>query len=576
MPRSTRRAFLKGLGLGAGALAASCRHRPIPKDAPCPRPNVIVIITDDQGYGDVGVHGNDIIQTPHLDRFAQSGILFSRFYCSPVCAPTRASLMTGRHHYRTGVVDTYRGGALMHNDEITLAEALREAGYTTGLFGKWHLGNNYPMRPQDQGFDECLWHKSGGIGQPPDQPNSYFDPKLWRGDEPVQAEGYCTDIFFDAACEFMATHRDGPFFVYLATNAPHTPLEIMPEYVEPYTAQGLDDTTARVYGMITNIDDNVGRMLEWLGQQGLRDNTLVIFLGDDGPQHPRYNGGLRGRKSSVHEGGIRVPCFVQWPAVLRGKRQIDTMAADIDLLPTILESCHVPPPGGVRLDGVSLFPLLRGQVKDLPDRHLFFQCHRGLSPEPYHNAAAITERYKLVCNPGTFHRERLDADNAGVFELYDLYNDPGEEHNLAHLHPGIVAALRSAYDAWFEDVRASRNFTPGRIQLGSPYENPVLLCRFQDKAHVNGRPIGWSVFIERAGLYELTIDRGETTRAGTLHAAIQGNEMVCAMAEGQRAGVFSLPRGEGMLQVWMQYPGMPRDLPTDNTTAGDVTARFLG
>ncbi len=195
------------------------------------RPNVIVILTDDQGYGDVGVHGNKVIRTPNLDSFANAGVDLTRFYCSPVCAPTRASLMTGRYYYRSGVIHTAHGGAKMAGDNIAISELMRDAGYATGIFGKWHLGDNYPMRPQDQGFMETLIHKSGGIGQAPDKPNSYDNPILWRNGHEVRESGYCTDIFFRAAIDFIDRQRHNPFFVYLATNAPHTPLEIDEKYV---------------------------------------------------------------------------------------------------------------------------------------------------------------------------------------------------------------------------------------------------------------------------------------------------------------------------------------------------------
>ena len=205
------------------ALLVGCSSN---ESVPGERPNIVLILTDDQGWGDIGVHGNDRIRTPALDRFAAESVELTRFYVEPVCAPTRAALLTGRYHYRSGVIHTSRGGAKMHGDETTLAEILRAAGYRTGLFGKWHLGDTYPMRPIDQGFEEAIWHKSGGIGQTPDKPNSYLDPWLWRNDEKFQSKGYCTDVFFEAALEFIERHRDEPFFVYLPTNAPHTPLEI--------------------------------------------------------------------------------------------------------------------------------------------------------------------------------------------------------------------------------------------------------------------------------------------------------------------------------------------------------------
>ena len=259
-------------------LAIGCGLEPLETVARTTRPNVIIVLTDDQGFGDVGIHGNDQINTPNLDQFAAEGIRLQRFYCSPACAPTRASLMTGRYYYRSGVIHTSRGGAKMGSENVTIAERLRDAGYTTGIFGKWHLGDNYPLRPQDQGFAESLIHKSGGIGQTPDKPNSYFNSKLWHNGKQFLGTGYCTDFFFQAATEFIERHQQQPFFVYLATNAPHTPLEIAERYVKPHRERGLDETTARVYGMVENIDENFGRLLQRLDDLNLRENTFILFL----------------------------------------------------------------------------------------------------------------------------------------------------------------------------------------------------------------------------------------------------------------------------------------------------------
>ena len=334
----------------------------LPLGAQTPRrPNIILVLADDQGYGDVGIHGNEKIRTPNLDRFAKEGSEFTRFYVSPVCAPTRASLMTGRYYYRSGVLQTYRGGAMMHGDETTLAEMLKGAGYRTGIFGKWHLGDSYPMRPTDQGFDETLVHKAGGITQPPDQPNSYFDPLLWQNNKPVRGKGYCTDIFFDAALHFIEQNREKPFFTYIATNAPHTPLEVSDQAVAPYRAMGLDDTTARIYGMVENIDKNFGRLLAKLDELGLRRNTVVIFLTDNGPQQQRYTAGLRDRKASVYEGGIRAISLWQWPAAFPQPRKIGRMAAHIDVAATLLEMTGTQPLASRTLDGKSLLPLLKGE-----------------------------------------------------------------------------------------------------------------------------------------------------------------------------------------------------------------------
>ena len=539
------------------------------------RPNIVLVMTDDQGYGDIGIRNNPHLKTPNLDRFARNGIQLDRFYCSPVCAPTRASLMTGRYYYRSGVIHTSRGGAKMHDDEVTIAERLREAGYATGIFGKWHLGDTYPMRPEDQGFDETLWHHSGGIDQTPDKPNSYFDPHLRRNGQKVASDGYCTDVFFDAAIDFIKTPRDKPFFVYLPTNAPHTPLEIAERYAVPYRQLGLNDTTARVYGMVANIDENFGRLLEVLEQTGQRDNTLVLFFGDNGPQQGRFNDGLRGRKSWTYEGGIRVGAFLQWRARWPKARELDTIAAHIDIAPTLLAAAGVASPTAPKFDGANLLPLLDGQVADWPQRTLFFQCHRGLTPKPFQNAAVITDRYKLVGHPGTFNRENLDASAEPILELYDIPNDRGESKNLADDLPHTVTRLRNAYSRWFDDVRSTRNFTPGVIHIGNDAENPVHLCRYQDGNYVDGVPHGWTVKIERGGKYRFTINRGTLEGQGGLHVLWQGIETVLPIDDSENSTVGRLTSGEGVIDIWFTPDGTKRVPISNNGTAGDVDVERL-
>jgi len=543
------------------------------------RPNVVIVMTDDQGYGDLGVHGNAKIRTPHLDRFAREGIRFTRFYVSPVCAPTRASLLTGRYHYRTGVIHTSRGGAKMHGEEVTLAERLGRAGYRTGVFGKWHLGDNFPMRPRDQGFRESLVHKSGGIGQTPDRPNSYFDPLLWHNGKRTRAKGYCTDVFFAAALRFIEGNREKPFFVYLATNAPHTPLEVAKEYSEPYRKLGLNETTAKVYGMVQNIDENFGRLLAKLDELKLRDDTLLIFLTDNGPQQRRFNAGLRGRKGTTYEGGIRVPCFVQWPAKWKGGRRIDRIAAHIDLLPTVLEACGVKAAAKPKLDGVSVLPLLDGRAKDWPDRRLYFQCHRGLTPEPFRNIAVVTQRFKLVGGPGTFGKP-AKAGAKPVLELYDLAAGPSESTNLIAKHPRIARQLEDAYRTWFTDVKATRQFTPGIIHVGSEAgsfrhgEDPVHLCRYQDATYRDGTPRGWRVKVVRGGRYRLTFRRGSLTGAGTLVVTWKGRTTRHPLPADGNAIDVTLSAGDSTLDVrFIDSDGKPRII-HDNSTTGDVTLRF--
>ncbi len=539
------------------------------------RPNIILVMTDDQGYGDLGIRGNPHLKTPNLDQFAREGIQLDRFYCSPVCAPTRASLMTGRYYYRSGVIHTSRGGAKMHGDEVTVAERLEKAGYATGIFGKWHLGDTYPMRPQDQGFDETLWHKSGGIGQTPDRPESYFNPQLWRNGDKIKSSGYCTDVFFDAAIEFIEQPRDEPFFVYLPTNAPHTPLEIAEKYAERYRKLGLNDTTARVYGMVANIDENFGRLLGVLDRSGLRENTLVLFFGDNGPQQARFNGGLRGRKSWTYEGGIRVGAFMQWPARWPTAKKIDSIAAHIDIAPTLLAAAGVAVPATPKFDGVNLMPLLDGDASDWPERTLFFQCHRGLTPKPFQNTAVVTDRYKLVGYPGTFGREDLDVSGQPICELYDIPADPGESNDLAAGMPDRLAHLQAAYEKWFSDVRSPRNFKPGIIHIGNDAENPVRLCRYQDGNYRDGIPRGWTIKVERGGKYRFTINRGPLEGQGSLHVLWLGYETVSPVAADENSGVTELPAGEGPIDVWFVPKGEERTVFSDNGTAGDVDVERL-
>ena len=562
--------FLTLLSLGAALFGVACGGTPAER-----RPNVILILTDDQGFGDAGVHGNDKIRTPNLDRFAREGVEFTRFYVSPVCAPTRASLMTGRYYYRSGVIHTSRGGAKMHGDEVTLAETLRDAGYRTGIFGKWHLGDNYPMRPMDQGFDESLVHKAGGIDQAPDKPNGYFDPLLWRNGQAFQSKGYCTDVFFDAALSFIEDNQKEPFFIYLPTNAPHSPLIVDEKYSSRYAEMGLDDPTAKVYGMVENIDENFGRLIAKLDELNLRDDTIVMFISDNGPAGERYNAGLRGRKSQAYEGGIRTLSFLQWPGRVKPPTRIDRIAAHIDVAPTVLDAVGVAPPEDIAYDGVSLMPLVDGSAQDWPERTLFFQCHRGLSPRPYQNAAAVTDRYKLVMSATSFGDENFQLPADSPLELYDIQADPGEQQDLSGEHPAVLADLRGHYDAWFDDVRGTRDFTPGVIHLGSDEEGPTLLCRYQDSTYKDGQPTGWVVEIERGGKYEFNVNRGGESGPATMFARVSDSVTSQELNAGTASAVFELPAGEALLDVWVQQPVQPRVIISDNGTLGDVTVRRL-
>jgi arylsulfatase A-like enzyme len=510
------------------------------------RPNVIVIITDDQGYGDLGIHGNDKIRTPNLDRLGRESVQLTQFHVMPVCAPTRACLLTGRYNYRTGVVDTFLGRALMYPDEVTLAEMLRDAGYHTGIFGKWHLGDNTPLRAIDQGFQEALVCTGGGLTQPSDpEGNTYFDPILFRNGNAEKQKGYCSDIFTNAAMKFIEQNRSRRFFCYLPFNAPHAPLQIDEKYVAPYKAMGLDDTTAKVYGMVTNVDENVGRLMDKLRQLKLDENTIVIFLTDNGPQQARYNAGMRGLKGSVYEGGIRVPCFVRWSGTLKPNK-VDRSAAHVDITPTLLEICGVRNPAGVKFDGISLLPLLRGDTVEWVDRTLYFQWHRGDQPEPFRASAARSQRWKLVDGK----------------DLYDMMDDPAEMKNVAAEHPDIVAQMRKGYEEWFRNVSSTRGYDPPPIVLGSRQENPVTLTR-QDwrgpRASWNPDGLGhWEVEVAQAGTYKITLTlwQDKTPCAARFklgdvswHQSVKQGAPECAFER------VHLKAGKTRLEAWMEPQG---------------------
>jgi arylsulfatase A-like enzyme len=538
-----------------------------PMAAAAERPNVILIITDDQGYGDLGVHGNPKILTPTLDAFAKQAFQLRHFYVSPVCAPTRSSLLTGRYTYRTGVTDTYLGRAMMHPDEVTLAEALRENGYRTGLFGKWHLGDNYPLRPQDQGFEETLVIKGGGLGQPSDLPggSSYFDPLLIHNGEPEKQKGYVSDVLTSAAMRFIESKSDKPFFVYLPFNCPHGPYEVSDAELDPYKKMnlGLDQfpktgfpigkkydqaTTARVYAMVSNIDKNLGRLFTLLDERRLADNTIVVFLTDNGPQQSRYNAGFRGQKGSVYEGGIRVPLYARWPGRFPAGKGSDVVAAHIDIMPTLLAACGVKP-SDRKIDGVSLLPVLKGQEIATPDRTIFAQWHRGDTPVMGRACMARGPRYKIVQPSGPGSKVEVKEP---PFELYDILNDPYEQTNLADKHPDILRGLKTQYESWFADVKKEREFQPPRIVLGSTHENPSLLTRQDWRGPNAGWTAGdegyWEVSIDRAGKYRVTL-RADAKGVG--HAAIGKSVGQSTFANGKAVVEVNFPKGDGRLETWI-------------------------
>ena len=527
------------------------------------RPNVLLIITDDQGYSDVGFNGNPHVRTPVLDEFAAEATVFDRFYASPVCSPTRASLMTGRHAFRTGVIDTQEGMSILPPAETTVAEVLQAAGYQTGMFGKWHLGDNAPARPIDQGFDQSLTHVGGMIGAPysPLDANSYFDPVLHENGIEKTFEGYCVDVFTDAAIDFIHDSGEDPFFVFFAPNTPHHPLTVEERYAEPYREAGLSEETARYYGMLTNLDDNFGRLLSTLEELGEAENTLIIFVGDNGTsslhrQEDLWESGLRGRKTYVYENGIRVPMVVRLPGGAQAGVRLQERGTIEDIMPSILDACGLSTEAD--LDGLSLVPLIRGEESELPDRSLYYQFHRGVLPDRYRNIAVISETYKLV-QPVGRGVEAFPGEGMR-FELYNLEEDPFEQENIAGQHPDIVARLKAAYDAWFDDVTAT-GFEPVPTWIGAEGQGRVQLSRqdWRGGGLFDGALGTYQIDVRSAGWYRVTCRWSEllqSTHPATLKIGDQVLEKDILYAEAQcRFDAVYLPAGATTLKAWVEING---------------------
>jgi arylsulfatase A-like enzyme len=575
-----RRTFIRNSSLACASLAINssfAKHASVQE-----RPNVILIMTDDQGYGDLGATGNPVIRTPNIDAMAKRSGSMANFYVSPVCSPTRACLMTGRYNYRTRVVDTWVGRSMMDPQETTIAEILRTGGYSTGIFGKWHLGDNYPMRSMDQGFDESLIHRGGGIGQPADPEGGegkYTDAILFHNGEQVQTNGYCTDVYFDSAMKWIESqHKEKKnFFAYIPTNAPHGPFHDVPEEeYEYYKTQNLNndqfpqnkghklpkksdvDKRARIFAMIDNVDQNVGRLFKKLNELNLTDNTMVIFMVDNGPNGRRYVSGMRGMKTEVYEGGIRTPFFVHWPSRVEPGVISNRIAAHIDLLPTITDACGVSLPEKVKIDGRSLLPLFKKEVVEWSDRTIFIQAHRGNQPLAYHNFAARSQNWKLLHASG-FGKESFEGDPK--FELYDMVNDPLETTDLADKRPDVLADMRAQYERWFKDVSSTRpnNYAPPRITIGTEHDNPSVLTR-QDWRHARGRTWAknsngfWELYSAQKQEYNIRVTFTAKPVERELKLNIGKNEItktIPANASECSINSIAIPKGNTRLQAFI-------------------------
>ncbi len=428
------------------------------------QPNVVLVITDDQGYGDLSCHGNPVLKTPNLDELHRDSIRLTDYHVAPTCSPTRAALLTGHWTNRTGVWHTIMGRSMLRHNEVTIGQILAEGGYHTGMFGKWHLGDNYPYRPEDRGFQEVLRHGGGGVGQTPDfWDNAYFDGSYFHNGKAVPVKGFCTDVFFDYAKKFIRSVKNSgkPFFVYLCTNAPHGPMHAPEKYSKPYEKQGV--SVANFLGMIANIDDNVGAMRSFLKEEGLADDTIFIFTTDNGTSSGAniHNNGMRGRKGSEYDGGHRVPFFVHWPkGGLVGGRDVDIITSYVDVVPTLIDYCQVPSPKDVKFDGVNIRSLIENKSKNWPDRILVTDSQRVRDPIKWRKSSVMTDQWRLVNGK----------------ELYDINADPGQNKNIAAENPAVVKRLTNFYDAWWDEIVPTFG-KPTAIYLGAnaPLANPVTL-----------------------------------------------------------------------------------------------------
>ncbi|MDF1814334.1 MAG: arylsulfatase [Verrucomicrobiales bacterium] len=423
------------------------------------RPNIILVMTDDQGMGDLSCMGNQVVQTPNIDRFYEKATRFTDFQVSPTCAPSRAAIMSGRPPFMVGVTHTIFQRERMAPDVFTLPQALKSAGYATGLFGKWHLGDEEAYLPQNRGFDEVLMHGAGGIGQvglgdfPPNNDNVYFDNVLLHNDTVVQTKGYCTDLFFHSALAWIRQQQKAevPYFSYLSLNAPHAPMAVAESYQKRFLDMGYDKGTAGRYGMVENIDHNFGLMMKQLEEWKALDNALVIFMTDNGATHlsgrlngkrvRHFNANMKGAKNNPNEGGTHVPAFWQWKGKLKEGVDIKKLTAHLDLYPTFCELAGVTLPDDMQpLDGRSLLPLLQNPDAEWAERELFVHCGRWPAGErddfKFKKCAVRTGKWRFVNNK----------------ELYDIENDPSETNDVAGRHPEVISRLRKSYDQWWDET----------------------------------------------------------------------------------------------------------------------------
>lgn len=562
-------------GLMTGVLAPACHELLAAAPASGDRPNILVILTDDQGWGDLSVNGNTNLRTPHVDSLAKDGASFERFFVCPVCSPTRAEFLTGRYAPRGGVYGTSTGGERLDLDEKTIAESFKAAGYRTGCFGKWHNGSQHPYHPNSRGFDEYYGFTSGHWGE-------YFNPPLEHNGRPVQGQGFIIDDLTDRVLNFIDSCKNQPFLAYVPYNTPHSPMQVPDRYWNKFkdaplklrgeAAKEDNNHTRAALAMCENIDDNVGRILKHLEVRNLASRTIVVYFSDNGPNGARWNGGMKGRKGSTDEGGVRSPLFIRWPGHIRAGTIIPQIAGAIDLLPTLTDLAGVKPVSTKPLDGRSLAPLLLGRSVDWPDRTLFQHWGRKTS--------ARTQQYRL--------------DHEG--HLFDMMADPGQNRDISKDLPAVTQRLAQEVAQWQSTVLAElpskddRPFPVGGFSLtilpardGRPHGNikrsaSAPNCSFfTNWTHSAEDQITWDVEVLTAGRYEVILQQtaplaavgaeievsllGQTTRAKVAQAfdpplrgqeqdrVRRGSESYVKDFKPLMLGTLHLPQGRGLLTL---------------------------
>jgi arylsulfatase len=517
---ANRRSFVRAIG--ASAAAAALAHA-------AARPNVVILFTDDQGYGDLSCHGNPVLKTPNMDRLHSESVRFTDFHASPMCTPARGQLMSGVDALRNRATSVTAGRAVLRRDLPTMAGIFAANGYRTGIFGKWHLGDNYPYRPMDRGFQVAKYHLGFGMSSAPEFGNDYFNGAYRDKGVRKKFQGYCCDFWFQEAMAFMkeSQSRRSPFLCYLATNTPHGPAWVDAKYSAPYRKPGLP---AEYYGMLANLDENLGKLEAFLQESGLRGNTIFIFMTDNGATAGArvFNAGMRGTKTQIYDGGHRVPCFFRWPeGKLRAPGDVSTPGQLQDILPTLVDLCSLKLPANARFDGKSLAADLRG-TGTVGDRMMVVQY--GQIPKKW-ESNVIWGKWRLV------HGK----------ELYDFPADPGEQNDLAAAHPEVVAKMRDHYERWWAGVEPGLQ-DPQPISVGSRHENPTMLCSADwweiyadNPGHVSdavGGPRGgpWTIFVESNGEYEIKLARW----------SFDLNLPLTAGREPQKMTAGSLPKGKAM------------------------------